>query len=328
MQSDTSHMDLNLLVALDMLLRERNVTRAAKRLGITQSAMSHKLKRLRAELNDPLFVSASSGLIATPRAERLELPLRDALNGVSAAVRAAAPFDPRTAEREIRVACVDAVELTLLPRILASLAVEAPRMRLSIRRRGPSSFDELASGELDLLVMPGGVPGVKHEIRPGIQQRLLQTDRFACLIRAKHPHVGQRLTLERFLSLDHLLVAPSGAPVGVVDQALAALRRSRRVAVTTTSFLSAPVLLAQTDMILTCPTSVAEAATLVAPLRVLRPPIELPEISTYLLWHERYQHDSAHQWLREFALANAQRSDASSARTRAATRRPRAPPRR
>ena len=157
MELDTSRLDLNLLAALDVLLRERNVTRAAKRLGITQSAMSHKLKRLREELDDPLFVTAPGGLVPTARAESLEEPLRRALQDVAAAVRASAPFDPSTAEREVRVACVDAIELTLLPDILARLARDAPKVRLSIRRRGPRSMDELASGELDLIVAPGGV---------------------------------------------------------------------------------------------------------------------------------------------------------------------------
>lgn len=305
MQSDPSKLDLNLLVALDVLLRERNVTRAAKKLGITQSAMSHKLKRLREELGDPLFVSAASGLIATPRAERMELPLRSAIQGVTAAVTAGAPFDPRTTDREIRIACADAVEITLLPRMLARLAHAAPRMKLSIRRRAPSSVDELASGSLDLLVLPGGVPGVSSEDRPGIQRRLLQSDGFLCVVRADHPTVGQRLTLQKFLALDHLLVAPGGTSLGVVDQVLASKQLTRRVAVTTTSFLSAPLLLAQTDMVLTCPASVAKAATAMAPVRLLAPPIELPVIANYLLWHERYQHDAAHQWMREFAITHA-----------------------
>jgi len=210
MELDTSRLDLNLLAALDVLLRERNVTRAAKKLGITQSAMSHKLKRLREELDDPLFVTAPGGLVPTARAESLEEPLRRALQDVAAAVRASAPFDPTTAEREVRVACVDAIELTLLPEILARLAREAPKIRLSIRRRGPRSMEELASGELDLIIAPGGVPGVGYDELPGVQRRLLGADGFACVVRADHPLVRKRLTLARFLELDHLLVTPGG----------------------------------------------------------------------------------------------------------------------
>ncbi len=303
MELDTSRLDLNLLAALDVLLRERNVTRAAKKLGITQSAMSHKLKRLREELGDPLFVTAPGGLAPTARAESLEEPLRRALQDVAAAVRASAPFDPSTAEREVRVACVDAIELTLLPEILARLAREAPKIRLSIRRRGPRSMEELASGELDLIVAPGGVPGVGYDELPGVQRRLLGADGFACVVRADHPLVRKRLTLSRFLELDHLLVTPGGTSLGVVDQVLAKDGLSRRVAVTIPSFVSAPLLVARTDLVLTCPTSVAEVASRVVPLRVLTPPIALPTIPLFLFWHVRVQHDPAHRWIREFVLS-------------------------
>lgn len=302
MELDTSRLDLNLLAALDVLLRERNVTRAAKQLGITQSAMSHKLKRLREELGDPLFVTAPGGLVPTARAESLEEPLRRALQDVAAAVRASAPFDPRTAERDVRVACVDAIELTLLPDILARLATEAPNVRVAIRRRGPRSMEELAAGDLDLIIAPGGVPGVGYDELTGVQRRLLGSDGFSCVVRQDHPLVRKRLTLSRFLQLDHLLVTPGGTSLGVVDQILAKDGLSRRVAVTIPSFVSAPLLVARTDLILTCPTGVADAAARIVPLRVLAPPLALPTIPLFLYWHVRVQHDPAHRWIRDFVL--------------------------
>lgn len=303
MELDTSRLDLNLLAALDVLLRERNVTRAAKKLGITQSAMSHKLKRLREELGDPLFVTAPGGLVPTARAESLEEPLRRALQDVAAAVRASAPFDPRTAERDVRVACVDAIELTLLPDILARLATDAPNVRVAIRRRGPRSMEELAAGDLDLIIAPGGVPGVGYDELPGVQRRLLGSDGFSCVVRRDHPLVRKRLSLSRFLALDHLLVTPGGTSLGVVDQVLAKDGLSRRVAVTIPSFVSAPLLVARTDLILTCPTGVAGAAARIVPLRVLTPPLPLPTIPLFQYWHVRVQHDPAHRWIRDFVLS-------------------------
>lgn len=306
MDLDATRLDLNLLAALDVLLRERNVTRAAARLGLTQSAMSHKLKRLREELGDPLFVTGPGGLVPTARAESLEEPLRHALRDLAAAVRATEPFDPRAAERDLRVACVDAIEITLLPNILRRLASEAPGLRVSIRRRGPRSIDELASGDLDLVVAPGGVPGVGYDELPGIQRRLVSTDDFVCVVREDHPSVGRRLTLKKFLALDHLLVTPGGTRVGVVDQVLARDGRTRRVAVTVPSFVSAPLLVSQTDLVLTCPTSVGLAAAKIVPLRVFPPPLPLPAIPTFLFWHVRVQHDPAHRWVREFVVSSFQ----------------------
>jgi DNA-binding transcriptional LysR family regulator len=147
-------LDLNLILALDALLEERSVTRAAQRVGITQSAMSHALARLRAVTGDALLVRTGSGLVATARAEELGPPIRRALEGVATALRPPQVFDPKTAERRIRIGTGDYGEIVLLPRVLERLAKEAPRVDLRVVFQGDNAAGMLRSGDVDLLLSP------------------------------------------------------------------------------------------------------------------------------------------------------------------------------
>ena len=299
-------LDLNLLVALESLLRRRSVTAAARELGITQSAMSHKLRRLREQLGDPLFISGRHGLTPTPRAQAMEAPLREALHDVSAAVRVAEPFDPARAQNEFRIAAADLMELAILPEVLSRLEVEAPGIRMAMRKRDEASVGALAAGELDLIIQPGGrsVPGIDMGDRAGIARKHLGDDGFSVLARRDHPLVGGRkqLTPERYLACSHVLVSPAGGDKGVVDMVLAPRGLSRRIGVSVPHFVAAPFLVARTDLLLTCPTVLALGAMNHAPLKVMSPPFELPTTQLYMYWHQRFQHDPAHRWLRDFVV--------------------------
>ena len=296
-----ARLDLNLLAALDLLLQERSVTRAAHRLGVTQSAMSHKLRRLREQLGDPLLVPQGRQLVPTARAEALEAPLRVALRDLVAAVRHGARFDPATTERTFVLACSDLMELALLPHAMEQLAELAPGVRLVVRRRTPRLADELAAGDVDLYVGPGGrtVPGLDLEARAGLVQRTLGEEGFRVLAAADHPGVGQRLTRKRFVQLPHLLVSPGGGDRGVVDLALAKLELTRRVALRIPHFVAAPFIVARTELLFTCPERFARAAAELAPLRSWKPPVPLPATRIIAVWHERFRADPAHRWLRE-----------------------------
>ncbi|HJL24582.1 MAG TPA: LysR family transcriptional regulator [Polyangiaceae bacterium LLY-WYZ-15_(1-7)] len=296
-----ARLDLNLLAALDLLLQERSVTRAARRLGVTQSAMSHKLRRLREQLGDPLLVPQGRQLVPTARAEALEAPLRVALRDLVAAVRHGARFDPATTERTFVLACSDLMELALLPHAMEQLAELAPGVRLVVRRRTPRLADELAAGDVDLYVGPGGrtVPGLDLEARAGLVQRTLGEEGFRVLAAADHPGVGQRLTRKRFVQLPHLLVSPGGGDRGVVDLALAKLELTRRVALRIPHFVAAPFIVARTELLFTCPERFARAAAELAPLRSWKPPVPLPATRIIAVWHERFRADPAHRWLRE-----------------------------
>ncbi|HEY8088844.1 MAG TPA: LysR family transcriptional regulator [Polyangiaceae bacterium] len=297
--------DLNLLHSLDALLVERNVTRAAARVGITQSAMSHALGRLRLLTGDELLVRGPGGMVPTVRAEALSMPVRRALDEVARALAPAAAFDPRTAVTRLCIGTSDYGELVLLPRLVARLAREAPGVDLRVRTLGEDMPALLASGSIDLAV----APLMAHDERPGIHGRKLFSDRFVCVVRRGHPLAKKKLTLARFAAASHALIAPRGQEGGFVDDALARLGTRRRVAVAVPHFLIAPHLVASSDLLLTLARRVA--AVLAAPLKlaVLAPPPELSleGFTMSAVWHDRTHDDPAHRWLREVVLEESAR---------------------
>ena len=291
-------LDLNLLVALDALLAEGNVTRAAERLGLTQPAMSHALNRLRALLDDPVLVRTPRGMVPTARAEELAPAIRSALDDIDRALRGRPAFDPATSTRAFTIAAVDHGELVILPPLLARIAAEAPKIDLLVR---PLRLDlieeELESGAVDLAfsVLSAG------DNLATFRQRLFH-ESFVCLVRADHPTVGETLTLEEFVALDHALVGPRGRRGGIVDTELQKLGLSRRVALMVPHFLVAPMVVAKSDLILTAPERIARAFAAILPLRIVPTPFELKGFDVSQIWHERQSHDPALTWLRGLIL--------------------------
>lgn len=285
------------LVALDVLLRRRSVSAAARELGVTQSAMSHTLARLRARFDDPLLVRAGRGLVPTVRAEGMAPRLREAIEALSAAV-AAPRFEPAEARRSFRLAMPDYGELVLLPALLPRLAA-APGVDLVVVR-APDAFEALAGGAVDLVIQPRR----PEDDRAGLRTRVLFRDGFVCVVRPGHP-LAEVPDLDHFVAARHLLVAPRGSFGGIVDDALAARGLRRRTVVAAPSFVAAPYLVARSDLVLTLAERVAR---LVAPglgLRVLPHPLELPLFSTSMIWHDRADGDPGHGWLREQLVAAA-----------------------
>ncbi len=289
--------DLNLLLALDALLDERSVTRAAARIGVTQSAMSHALGRLRAVTGDPLLVRGSGAMVPTPRAEQLAPPIRRALDEVGRALRAPAAFDPRTARQRIHIGTSDYNELILLPGVVRRLEREAPGIDLRLVPFVDDPAAPLGSGELDLVVAP---------LRPrdeaaGLFAKKLLDETFVCVVRRGHPLADKKLTLARYASAAHALVSPRGKEGSFADDALAEVGLTRRVAVTVPHFLVAPHLVATSDLMLTLPARVATALAEPLGLVVLKLPAELrmPGFTMSAIWHERTQSDAAHRWVRE-----------------------------
>src|SRR5262245_41258297 len=257
--------DLNLLVALDALLSEASVTRAARRLGLTQSAMSHTLRRLRDLLGDPLLVRTPEGMSPTPRARQLGAPLRQALQDIKQAI-ARPRFDPGSARITFTLCIPDLVQISLLPSLIRRLSQEAPGVDLVVRPLGKSASRRLRAGEFDLVISP------LRESKTGFYQQRLFSERFVCLARADHPEVGEALSLERFIRLPHLLVSPLGASAaGLVDRALEEKNLARRVVLRIPSFLAAPLIVAHSDLVLTLPERVARTFSSALPLRILSP---------------------------------------------------------
>lgn len=285
------------LVALDALLETRSVSAAARRVGVTQSAMSHALGRLRTRFADPLLVRTGKGMVPTARAEQMAPRLRRGLAELDRAAAEAEPWEPGMARRAFHIDTTDFGELLLIPPLIARLVPAAPGVDLHIHRMG-EPLDALMSGEVELVV---GVLGAQQPA--GLRRRALFRERFVCLMGAQHPLASGPLTVEAFAAARHLLISPRGAPGGVVDTALGRMGLERRVALTVAHFLVAPHIVAGSDLILTLPERVAQSFAGILPLRVVAPPLELPTFTTWMVWHERADLDPGHRWLREQLVA-------------------------
>ena len=283
--------DLNLLIALNVLLDERNVTRAADRLGLTQSAASRVLGRLRATFDDPLFVRTSRGLTPTKRALDMAGPLQEYLSGLEKLLVEGAEFDPRTARRRFRIAAIDYVQAILLAPLVAKLQRWAPLIDFEIRQPSSESERDLDAGVLDMLLMP------QQPSSPGVIWTPLYRDGYTCLVWSRY--LSHRLTLSAFAAMEHVLVAPRERAGGIVDSVLEKNGLSRRVAVQAPTFLIVPYLLIGTTRIATVPERMAGELVRMHPLRMLKPPVEIPAFTMCQGWHEIHRNDPGHRWLRD-----------------------------
>jgi DNA-binding transcriptional LysR family regulator len=316
-------MDLNLVVAFDALARERSVTRAAQRVGITQSAMSHALRRLRDLLGDELMVRGRSGMVLTPRAESLAVPVRSGLVTLGRALSDPARFEPASGRRAFCLASPDLFDVLVLPPLLERIRVEAPGVDIRVipidERR---LADQLETGDVDVAITPrvDRTDGEQTEDDlPGLVRKKLLHDRFACLIRADHPILGGKrgrreppaLSLESYAAVSHVLVSPRGEGPGLVDRALAKHGLKRRVALRIPHFYAGLAIVAKSDLILTAPAALARLIPGDLPVVALRAPLRLPGHSVNLSWHERFSKDDGHGWLRRLVteVARAAYSD-------------------
>jgi LysR family transcriptional activator of mexEF-oprN operon len=291
--ANLSRIDLNLLVALDALLTERSVTRAAARVGLGQSAMSHNLARLRALFGDELLTRSPEGMRPTPRALALADPVRVALARVAAVVSRDETFDARTAERLFRIGLPDSAEVLLGPALLAHLCEAAPGVRLRLHATD-RLFDELDADHLDL----GVAFGALLEGRTHHKRRLLGTDTFLCMFNAERVGVAPPISLADYVRLPHVLTSLRAGERGVVDEALARLGLRRTVALTTPRFVAVPFLVAGAAVVTTMHARLARCFAAALGLSLSPAPVELPETSASLVWHASYDHDPAHLWLR------------------------------
>jgi DNA-binding transcriptional LysR family regulator len=284
--------DLNLLTSLDVLLEEASVTRAAKRLGKTQPAVSHNLRRLRELLGDPLLVRTPHGMQATPRAHELRPAVRAALEAAETVLQAAPRFDPARAERSFVLAMADQAAFQLLPPLVQRLAVAAPGITLQLRPPPTDLAAALAEGELELTI------GVFSDSPSGIRTELLWAEHFACVVRRGGPATRGPFDLRRYLARPHLLVAPRGRPGSIVDDLLARDHLHRRISVVVPHFLVVPPIIAASDLVWTAPDGLARALAPRYGLVVRPPPLELPSFAIAMRWHLRLDRDPGLAWLR------------------------------
>ncbi len=297
-QMDLRRVDLNLLVVLDALLEERNVTRAAQRLGMSQPAASRALARLRRLLADALLVEGPGGYVLSVLAEEIRPTLRRTLAGIGAMLEAS-PFDPAAATGRLRLLMTDLHAAVLGPPVLARLAAEAPALDLDIVAPGPALIEALESDAVDAVV------GVIDDAPAGIRRRKLYDEVLVTLMRAGHPAARGTLTLERYLALDHIVVSVTGIGQAPVDEMLSAMGRVRRVRVRVPNFLSAVEIAARSDLVMTLPASLARATAGIGRFVALRPPVDPGRLALSLLWHARHQDAPRNVWLRRIVVAAA-----------------------
>ena len=300
-----SSVDLNLLIALDALMREGNVTAAGRRIGLSQPAMSHALARLRDVLGDPLLVREGSVMRLTTLAERLAPRVQRLIGEIDATLLGHQAFEPESATRTFRIASNDYCGAVLMPALLARVRRFAPGVELELHaHKGGAPATALARGELDLAV------GTFLDSEPGVERQVLLRDSFACLIRRDHPRAKGKLSVQAYAELDHVLITAPDYGAGVVDFALAERGLRRRVVARTPHFLVAPALVAGSDAIVTLPSRLARLSAR-AGLRSFAPPLPLPAFDVHLLWHSAAGEDAASRWLRQQLLAVAQALPAS-----------------
>jgi DNA-binding transcriptional LysR family regulator len=285
--------DLNLLVAFDALMAEQNVTQAAARVGLTQSAMSHALDRLRKLFDDPLLVRTSRGMLPTPCAQKLIGPVRRALGDITQALTDERVLRPSEVRRTVTLACSDVAALLVVPALYSRLGAEASGVDVIVRPLQADLVErQLVDGEVDVAL------GAPTDVRSNVllRQKLLQ-DRLVCCARAGHQATARRLSLEEFAALEHVSVLPNDP----IDAALDRHDLRRRIALTT-SLLAAPAIVARSNLVLTVPERVARTLIAQLPLRTFDAPSDLDKIVITQFWHERQTRDALHVWLRTLVV--------------------------
>ena len=287
--------DLNLLPVLAALLETRSIKEAAVRVNLSASATSHALARLRDAFEDPLLVRAGQIMQRTARGDVLAAALVPALDSLAVAIRPSAEFDASTTRWSACLATTDYVEAVILPALGRRVARAAPGVDLhSVRIE--DDVAQLRSGAADLLF------GVLSYLPSDIRVAPLLHEDFVCVMRRGHPATERNLTLRRYAALDHLLVAPRGAPRGVVDRLLEEKGLERRVSRSVGSFLAAPYLLVESDLVLTVASRIAFPLAETLDLITCPPPLTMRGFDLSLAWHQRKEEDPAHRWLRELVV--------------------------
>ncbi len=298
-------LDLNLLRVFDEVMAERNLTRAARNLAITQPAASNALRRLREALGDELVTRSGYGVVPTPFALSVWPAVREALASLRAAI-APVDFDPGTTRASFTLAMADATAAILMPRLMRTMESQAPRASIRVRPLTTRDPRPLLEGE-EVQMAVGYFPAVVAAITLGEMQEdtpdtfghaPVYSGRYVCVMRRKHPLAHEPITLDAYCASRHLLVSFSGRPFGFIDEALAKVQRSRRIVLTVNQFFTAAQVVANSDLLTILPRDFIPS-TGISDARAWQPlPVEIPPLQVDMLWHRRKQSSPAHTWLR------------------------------
>lgn len=287
-------LDLNLLVIFDALMLERNVTRAARRVGLSQPALSNALSRLRHYLKDELFVRGPEGMRPTPRALELAPELHHALRQIET-VLDPVDFDPGTAERTFSIDANDYIVTTSIPPLMQRLARTAPGIDVRILPPTGRALERLEAREVEFAV------GAFGEIPDRFGVEILDDNVFVCMMRRDHAMARGPLNLARYASAKHLLITPRGDASGFADEVLARHGLRRRIALTVNQFTVAPAIIANSDLVVTLPKRIADVYAPLFGLKLRPSPVPVPAAyrTIELIWHKRLGQHPAHIWFRQ-----------------------------
>ena len=289
-----SAIDLNLLVAFDALISERHVSRAAQKLGRSQSALSHALARLRDLFQDELFVRSQQSMQATQRALELAMPIRAALDRIDLAIHSNPAFDPAEVKRTFTLGMSDYTAFLFLPRLICHIRRVAPGIKLLVRHANRDEGSRwVLSGEIDLAL------GNFAKTSTRLHRHVLYEEQLVCVSWQGHTALASPLTLDDYLTLPHLLVSINGEPSGIVDQVLAQQGLEREVVAVVPHYLVVPAVVQHTDLIATVSTRIPHIFAEFNELRFAKPPLILPPIPITQIYDRRFESDAGHVWLRE-----------------------------
>jgi DNA-binding transcriptional LysR family regulator len=286
-------LDLNLLTALDALLEEGSVGGAARRLHLSEPATSRALGRIRAALGDPVLVRTGRSMVLTPRAEAMRTEVHALVERAQALFTASVAPDPATLDRTFTILAED-VAISLGPELMARVRAEAPRVALRFLGESPGADGlPLRDGRADLDI------GVMPDLPPEIHVEPLFRDRMVAVVRPGHPLATAEPDPVRFAAADHVSASRRGRLTGPVDDALAARGLRRRVALAVPTYAASLLVVARTDLVALMPSRLGRRTVEALGLVALEPPFELPPIEISQAWHQRYEADGAHRWLRQ-----------------------------
>jgi len=293
---DLTRADLGLLASLDVLLAERSVTAAGRRLGISQPALSAQLARLRRLFGDDLLVGNAHGMVLTPRAEALQTPLHELLESLNALVQAGAGFQPETGERTFRIAASDLAHLYVLPRLMPLLRNVAPGLAVDATALSVEGLSErMERGEIDFTIASA------DNTPAGFPSRKLREYEFRCLYRQGHPLVGPDLSAKALCELDHLAVTiTSGRLFADLDESLRQRGLRRKIVCSVPNFLLVPEIVRTSDLVAIVPSNLAETER--SGLSAQPIPADVPPVAIHISWHPRFKRDAAHKWMRDMIV--------------------------
>jgi DNA-binding transcriptional LysR family regulator len=291
-----NNIDLNLLRVFEVIYSERHISRAADSLGMTQSAVSHALKRLRQSVDDPLFIRSKNGVEPTARADELALPLRNALEQISSTLSRPSEFIPATSDITFRFGLPDHAAAKYAPRFLKHFRQHAPNLKLSLINGTLSTLTNLVeNGQLDMAA------NVCPALPPRFKSCRLFTSRYRVIAAKDHPLIKGSLNLDDYVSAKHVVFSVDGGTNTAADRYLAEIGLERQTTLSMSSHLATPIIVANSDMIATVTRELVDPYIERYGLQVFEPPIPIPDLDVSLFWHQRNDRNPANQWLRQLA---------------------------